>query len=245
MSSDKPRRDLIVDDEKVIRRLVAKALADEGFQCDLAADGDEAAQLLAEHQYDLLVTDLKMPTAMATRWCRSTAPVAAADHHGPHQRDGAQNRPRPALPRRRRHHLQAVRRVPRRRQGQNVARTPYGNSARGPRRRPRLARHPHHPSLPAWKPADSADLKIDAARLTEKLNEISSVLPISAAALDVYHMTRSCDWEVSQIAAAIQRDASLSAEVLRLANSSFYNNTGKGVVNLEQAVMSIRARGIC
>jgi HD-like signal output (HDOD) protein len=81
--------------------------------------------------------------------------------------------------------------------------------------------------------------QISLELLERDLADISTVLPISKTAIDVYHMTREGDWRLSQIAAAIQRDASLSAEVLRLANSSYYNPSSKRVVSLEQAVMAI------
>ena len=32
-----------------------------GYQCELAADGDEAARLSAKSKFDVIVTDLKMP----------------------------------------------------------------------------------------------------------------------------------------------------------------------------------------
>jgi DNA-binding response OmpR family regulator len=54
-------RVLAVDDEEAIRKLVAIALRQHGFQCDVAADGIEAEWLLTETTYDAVVTDLKMP----------------------------------------------------------------------------------------------------------------------------------------------------------------------------------------
>jgi DNA-binding response OmpR family regulator len=60
--SDEPRRTaLVVDDEALIRQLVARALCCQDFACELAADGDEAAQKTADRKYDLLITDLRMP----------------------------------------------------------------------------------------------------------------------------------------------------------------------------------------
>ena len=59
------------------------------------------------------------------------------------------------------------------------------------------------------------------------------------AALDVYNMTSTDQWETEHIAAAIQRDPTLAAEVLRLANSSFYNPSGQRVAQLERAVVQI------
>ena len=60
---DKPPiyRALIVDDEAAVRQLTIRALAIEGFQCQTAADGREAQQLLRDTTYDVIVTDLRMP----------------------------------------------------------------------------------------------------------------------------------------------------------------------------------------
>ena len=52
---------LVVDDETPIRRLVARALMERGFECDEAADGDQAADLLDRRRYDVVITDLRMP----------------------------------------------------------------------------------------------------------------------------------------------------------------------------------------
>lgn len=54
---------LVVDDEPLVRQLTMRALAEEGFRCDAAADGAEALILIGETNYDLVVTDLRMPVA--------------------------------------------------------------------------------------------------------------------------------------------------------------------------------------
>jgi HD-like signal output (HDOD) protein len=86
---------------------------------------------------------------------------------------------------------------------------------------------------------EAAIRRLSRAEFNEKLGQVSQVLPISAAALDVYEMTQSLAWDLSQIAAAVQRDASLATEVLRMANSSYYNPPGRPIVDLEEAVMRI------
>ena len=54
-------RILVADDEPGLREFVAEALEDDGHAVTQAADGAEAAQELARAQFDLLVTDLRMP----------------------------------------------------------------------------------------------------------------------------------------------------------------------------------------
>jgi len=55
------RRLLIVDDEETIRWALRELLIGEGFEVHLAADGRQAAALLERMDFDLLITDLKMP----------------------------------------------------------------------------------------------------------------------------------------------------------------------------------------
>jgi two-component system, cell cycle sensor histidine kinase and response regulator CckA len=58
-----PTTILVVDDEAVARRFMARALTSEGFQVLLANDGEEALELLktSDRKVDLVVTDLVMP----------------------------------------------------------------------------------------------------------------------------------------------------------------------------------------
>ncbi len=51
----------IVEDEVTIRELIADALADSGYDVDLAADGAEALRLCEAARYDLILSDLRMP----------------------------------------------------------------------------------------------------------------------------------------------------------------------------------------
>lgn len=52
---------LIVDDEEMIRDLLSSALAQEGYLCYLAANVDEAFNILSEHRVDLVISDIMMP----------------------------------------------------------------------------------------------------------------------------------------------------------------------------------------
>ncbi|MFA7289090.1 MAG: sigma-54 dependent transcriptional regulator [Melioribacteraceae bacterium] len=52
---------LIVDDEKAIRDSLKIVLDDEGFKTDTACDGEEALQKLGENEFDLVISDIKMP----------------------------------------------------------------------------------------------------------------------------------------------------------------------------------------
>jgi len=52
---------LVADDDPVIRRLLEKRLADEGYTVTVAVDGMEAAEKLASSHFDVIITDLVMP----------------------------------------------------------------------------------------------------------------------------------------------------------------------------------------
>ncbi|MFP2962490.1 sigma-54-dependent transcriptional regulator [Myxococcus sp. 1LA] len=54
-------RILVADDEEGVRSFLAEALEYEGHSVTTAADGEEAAKLMARQGVDLLLTDLRMP----------------------------------------------------------------------------------------------------------------------------------------------------------------------------------------
>ena len=54
-------RVLVVDDEAPIRRALAANLTAHGYDVDLAADGEQALQLVARHHPDLVILDLGLP----------------------------------------------------------------------------------------------------------------------------------------------------------------------------------------
>jgi excisionase family DNA binding protein len=54
-------RVLVADDEASIRELLSKTLALADYDVDVAQDGRSALERLRTTQYDLLITDLKMP----------------------------------------------------------------------------------------------------------------------------------------------------------------------------------------
>src|SRR5690606_37301553 len=54
-------RILVVEDEQAVRDLLAKTLTMADYDVDSAADGASAIDRLRAVEYDLLITDLKMP----------------------------------------------------------------------------------------------------------------------------------------------------------------------------------------
>ncbi len=54
-------RILIADDEETFRKSTADLLQLRGYDCDVAADANEAVELLKGQHYDLVISDIKMP----------------------------------------------------------------------------------------------------------------------------------------------------------------------------------------
>ncbi len=52
---------LVVDDEQMLRDLLAKILGKEGYEVEIAIDGQDALDKLRDQRFDLLISDIKMP----------------------------------------------------------------------------------------------------------------------------------------------------------------------------------------
>ncbi|MFA7567945.1 MAG: sigma-54 dependent transcriptional regulator [Alkalispirochaeta sp.] len=79
---------LIVDDEKNIRAGLGRALELDGYQTLLAADGQEALDVIQNEEIDLVIADLKMPRVSGEELLRHvvdhypTVPVIILTGHG-------------------------------------------------------------------------------------------------------------------------------------------------------------------
>jgi two-component system, NtrC family, response regulator PilR len=61
--ASKPRI-LVLDDEPDLRTLYELALLGQGYEVDLAADLNEARQLLKHERFDVLITDMRLPDGL-------------------------------------------------------------------------------------------------------------------------------------------------------------------------------------
>src|SRR3989304_2889251 len=52
---------LLIDDEEMILDSLSAILFKDGYQVDCAKSGDEALEILRQKQYDLIITDIRMP----------------------------------------------------------------------------------------------------------------------------------------------------------------------------------------
>jgi CheY-like chemotaxis protein len=67
-------RIIVAEDEPLIREILSEVLLDEGYDCTLAVDGQEAAETLAKEKFDLLICDFRMPRMdgpALLEWCRA------------------------------------------------------------------------------------------------------------------------------------------------------------------------------
>ena len=56
---------LVVEDEQSLREGIAKKLRLSGYEVDACEDGEEALDILASEQYDLILLDLSLPKVTA------------------------------------------------------------------------------------------------------------------------------------------------------------------------------------
>ncbi len=74
------KRILVVEDEAVLGRLCQRVLAADGFEVDLANNGLTAREIAAEKDYDLCISDIRLPgiTGMQLyeHWKNSGNPLA-------------------------------------------------------------------------------------------------------------------------------------------------------------------------
>ncbi len=64
------QRVLVVEDDRLIREVIATTLADEGYSVDVVEDGAQAWAYLAERRPHLVVLDLALPRLDGLTLCR-------------------------------------------------------------------------------------------------------------------------------------------------------------------------------
>jgi len=63
-------RVLVVDDEKLNRLVISRLLAGAGYECDVAATGEEAIDLVGKTRYDVILMDNLLPGIDGTETTR-------------------------------------------------------------------------------------------------------------------------------------------------------------------------------
>jgi HD-like signal output (HDOD) protein/CheY-like chemotaxis protein len=233
-------RVLVVEAEASARQRVARALAGEGLSCVLAENGSDALQWIDAEHFDVVLTDFSSPdpdgqTLAAELLARQSRPMIVV-LTGILDPRLARDLMRQGL--------------------DDIVFQPFDYDLLAAKIKALIDRRRHQctwPAAPSKPPREASspspspspgDGPVAAADLEERLREVSRIIPISQGALDVHTLTRSPTCNSEKLAATLQCDASLTVEVLRLANSSFYNPAGRPIVELEQAVTRIGQRHV-
>ena len=61
MDQSRPKRILVVDDEKPLQRALQMKFTNAGFEVVIAADGEEALEILDRETFNIVLLDLVMP----------------------------------------------------------------------------------------------------------------------------------------------------------------------------------------
>ena len=73
-----PKRILLVDDEKVFSNYLDQILSRKGYQTEVANNGEEALAKCEKTNYDLVLSDIKMPKLDGLELLRRVRQKAAA-----------------------------------------------------------------------------------------------------------------------------------------------------------------------
>lgn len=226
-------RVLVVDDEPGLRRLMVMALSKQGFACDHAENGQDALKHLAATRYHAVVSDLAMPVM-----------------HGHALAKEILSKPDRPL-------LIIVTGVLEPRLAQDLLTRGVDDVVFKPidfqgfalklkimldqrSASVKTTEMPKPSPAKRVKPYDLKGLKpISRAELEGGLVNVSSLVPISAAALDAYQLVTTSEVSVFTLTAAVERDGALVAEMLRVANSPLLNPSCRRIVAVEDAILRL------
>ncbi len=242
--SQPPLRALVVDDEVVDRRMVMFALTNEGFQCDAAVDGLDALQKAKQVSYDLVITDLRMPKmhghALALDLLHaSQSPVPVIVIHT------SLDDPRLTKD-------LLIRGV------NDVVCKPTNYpvlaakmKALAIRRRLQLAADsPRAAPLRlsaaggGERPESELATTVGLEEFDSRLVQIAATLPVSNVARELLDRVREEASDCRTLAQIIERDAELSGELVRFANSALYNRIGRRVADVQEVVSRVGVKRI-
>ncbi|WP_145174325.1 response regulator [Rubripirellula lacrimiformis] len=241
---------LVVDDEPLVRNLTVRALTREGFECDQAQDGHEGARMVAKNDYTVVVTDLKMPNqnghAFAVELMSSPHPPAVVILTGVTEPRLAKD----LLSR----GIEDIVYKPidyavfgmkvRAIADRALAKSASSNSATGAEA-DEMAENSISQANPGPLVAESGrgptshDATITLGSVAERIKSGDGIIAIGEATLQVYRMTDSDELDANALSNSIATSAVLSDEIIKLAQSPFYNPAGAKVPDLSRAVVQI------
>ena len=235
-------RALVVDDDAISQEITIRVLAQAGIASEAAFGGWQAEQLFAARCFDVVITDLQMPNGNGHAFCV----------------DILKHPVRPVLivvtgitdPRLTRDLL--VRGVDdvmfKPLDGQLLAAKVHALVARRmAAKSPQAVLSTSSDSIPRDVElglSASPVRRLSVSELESKIAILAQLLPISPIAGEVTNLTSSDEADARSIAETIKRDAALAAELLKLANSPFYNPSAQTLVDVEKAVVRIGTKRI-
>ena len=240
--SNKKFKAIVVDDDPIARKTVAFALEREGFSCAFACDGEKALERISAEQFDLVVTDLCMPNknghGLAVELLlRKEIPVIVVH--------SSVNDPR-------------LTKDLMDRGVDDIIYKPANYAAFAAKmmslvQRRQRARYLGGTTVPnGFDGLDSAAMEtvvqndmpcpiasIGQTEYERRLANVQHLFPLSTTAYDVYLLSNSDETTIEKLASVMLRDAALTTDVLRLANSAFYNRKDRPTIDLNEAIASI------
>jgi len=235
---------LVVDDDRIARRTVMWALSQENFLCTPSVDGVDALEKSNRENYDLIVTDLRMPNmhghSLITLLFEKTPPpkrmvVVHSSVDNPQLTKDLM--------------LRGV---------DDIIYKPTNYAAFAAKMRGALLRRRLQPAPASATNNDAAfdalpksesirrDVKV---RMTEadfdrRLDDVVQLLPISKVSLEIRdHLSRE-DFDANSLTKIIEGDAVLIAEVLRIANRGLNSRTQGKILKLNEAVARLGSKRI-
>lgn len=241
---------LVVDDSAICREPMAAMLRLAGYETLEAANGEEALQIAQEKMPDLIIMDISMPVmdgltclarlrtlpdavhmpvVMLTSSSERKTVVQAA-HLGISKFLLKTNFSSAGL-------LACVEALiggP----GDRSA-GPLTSPGTTPGPRPGLVTEPSSPPEAAQQSSlCHPDERLSAATVLERLNSEIELRTVKPVLQYVISMTQSGESTLDEIASAVRQDQALAVQILRLANSSFYQR-GRKATNLKEAAQLI------
>ncbi|RCS43275.1 response regulator [Bremerella cremea] len=232
----KQLRALLVDDDSLTRLNLRFFLEKEGFVCEYAEDGREALWKMGTSEFDVVITDLKMPNmhghALAIELLSiEPRPLISV----------LTGIPEPQIMR-----DLIIRGV------DDVTLKSTNFIAYGAKVRAMVDLRRLKELKPATKPEPMATKTEQGparqlpgrVKLGEGLAEVVQALPLSPRAIEVYRMAHEQEIECEEIAACVATDPSLTCEILRIGNSSAFNSTNEPITDMGELINRIGRRRI-
>jgi DNA-binding response OmpR family regulator len=229
-------RALIVDDEPAIRELTARALKSYSFTCDEASDGEEGWEMASRRDYQVVITDLRMPkrnghslaVELTARGSNRPLVVVLTGILEPRLAEDLIKRG-----------VDDITFKP-------VDFTLFGAKIKALCERRLKRSEANEKAVQATTVPTMAGKpqQLTAREIEIRLDSLAGSLPVSAVAFEVANLTDSGNATTLEISRSIARDPSLTMEVLRIANSACFNPRGKRIDDLQMAIARLGQRKI-